>query len=298
MDFIVISFLNLCVILHSMVLNQLKTVLLLGILTALLLWVGSFWGSQGLTIAFLFVLIMNLVSYFWSHKIVLAMYQAKPLKKTEYPWLHSMVRELCQKASIPMPELYIIPSEQPNAFATGRNPEHAVVACTHGILRLLSREELKGVLSHELCHVKNRDILVSTIAATIAGVISYIGNMVQFGAIFGGGSRDERGGGFLQLIVLGILTPILAMLLQLAISRSREYLADESGAKLLKTGLPLASALTKLDHGARQIPMRLGNQATAALFIANPFSGREVLSWLSTHPPIRDRVKRLKNMQF
>jgi len=277
--------------------NQLKTVLLLGLLSALVLGVGSLFGQSGLTTALVLVLGMNLVSYFWSHKIVLMMYQAKPMKPTDHPWLHSMIKDLCQKAGLPLPKLYLIPSEQPNAFATGRNPKNGVVACTAGILKLLSREELKGVLGHELCHIKNRDILVGTIAATIAGVISYIGNMVQWGAMFGG-NRDERGGGLLQLLVLGILTPLLAMLLQMAISRSREYLADESGAKLLKDGKPLASALLKLESSTRHIPMRLGNQATAALFIANPFSGRQVLSWLSTHPPIPERVKRLNSLKF
>jgi len=279
--------------------NQVKTVLLLGCLTALLLGIGSFWGSSGLTIAFIFVLIMNVGSYFFSHKIVLMMYRAQPLKKSEYPWLHKMVKELCQKADLPLPKLYIVPSEQPNAFATGRNPEHAVVACTHGILQLLTKEELKGVLSHELSHVKNRDILISTIAATIAGVISYVGLMVRWGAIFGGlGGRDDRGGGLLELLVLGILTPLLALILQLAVSRSREYLADAAGAKLLKDGRPLASALAKLERGTKQIPMRLGNQASSALFIANPFSGKGIMRWLSTHPPMEQRVQRLKSMKF
>ncbi|MEK6963321.1 MAG: zinc metalloprotease HtpX [Nanoarchaeota archaeon] len=277
--------------------NYLKTVLLLGILTGLCLWVGSFWGSSGLTFAFIIVLLMNFVSYFWSDKIVLMMYQAKPLKIQEYPWLHSLVKDLCKKAELPLPKLYLIPSEQPNAFATGRNPNHAAVACTEGILKLLSREELRGVLGHELSHVKNRDILICTIAATIAGVISYIGSMVRWGGMMGGGNREDKGG-LLELVVLGILTPILAVLLQLAISRSREYLADESGAKLLKDGKHLASALLKLESGTRQVPMRMGNQATSALFIANPFSGRSILGWLSTHPPIPERVSRLKKMKF
>lgn len=240
---------------------------------------------------------MNFVSYFWSDKIVLMMYQAKPLKIQEYPWLHSLVKDLCKKAELPLPKLYLIPSEQPNAFATGRNPNHAAVACTEGILKLLSREELRGVLGHELSHVKNRDILICTIAATIAGVISYIGSMVRWGGMMGGGNREDKGG-LLELVVLGILTPILAVLLQLAISRSREYLADESGAKLLKDGKHLASALLKLESGTRQVPMRMGNQATSALFIANPFSGRSILGWLSTHPPIPERVSRLKKMKF
>ncbi len=277
--------------------NQLKTVLLLGVLTALCLWVGSFWGSSGLTVALLFVLLMNGISYFWADKIVLMLYQAKPLTSQQHPWLHELVKDLCRKAALPLPKLYLIPSEQPNAFATGRDPKHAVVACTEGILKLLSREELKGVLGHELSHIKNRDILVCTIAATIAGVISYIGAMVRWGGMLGG-NREDKGGGLLELIVLGILTPLLAVLLQLAISRSREYLADESGARLLRDGKPLASALQKLESGTRQIPMRLGNQASSALFIANPFSGREVLGWLSTHPPISERVKRLKRLRF
>lgn len=277
--------------------NQFKTLLLLGVLTALGLWVGSFWGSSGLTWALVVVLVMNGISYFWSDKIVLMMYRAQPLREGEYTWLHGMIKELCKKAELPLPKLYLIPSEQPNAFATGRNPDRAVVACTEGILKLLSKEELKGVLGHELSHVKNRDILVCTIAATLAGVISYIGSMVRWGGTMGN-NREEGGSGFLGLIVLGILTPILAVLLQLAISRSREYLADESGARLLKDGKPLASALLRLERGTRQIPMRLGNPATSALFIANPFSGREVMGWLSTHPPIPERVRRLKNMKF
>ncbi len=225
------------------------------------------------------------------------MYRARPLKAGEYAWLQEVVKDLCKKAELPLPRLYLIPSEQPNAFATGRDPKHAVVACTEGILKLLSREELRGVLGHELSHVKNRDILVCTIAATIAGVISYIGMMVRWGGMFGG-NRDDKGGSLLELVVLGILTPLLAVLLQLAISRSREYLADESGAKLLKDGKPLASALLKLESSTRQFPMRMGNQATSALFIANPFSGKSVLGWLSTHPPIPERVNRLKRMRF
>lgn len=278
--------------------NQIKTVILLGLLTALLLWIGSFWGTTGLTFAFIFVLLMNGVSYFFSDKIVLMIYRAKEISKKENPKLHSMVESIAKLSDIPKPKVYIIPSEQPNAFATGRNPNHASIAFTNGILKLLTDDELKGVAAHEISHVKNRDILIGTVAATIAGVIGYVAAMARYSAIFGGGRDDDRGGGIVQLILLGILMPITATLIQLAISRSREYLADESGAKAVKDGKALASALKKIDAASKSIPMKFGSPETAHLFISNPFTMKGFMAMLSTHPPTAERVKRLNQMKF
>lgn len=281
--------------------NQFKTVLLLGSLTAVLLFVGMMLGgASGLTFAFIFVLLMNLGSYFYSDKIVLFIYRAKETDKKSNPKLFTMVEEIAKTAGIPMPKVYIIPSEQSNAFATGRNPEHAAVAFTKGILSLLSDEELKGVIAHEISHIKNRDILISTIAATIAGVISYVAMMARWAAIFGGiGGRDsDAGENILEFLVLAILAPILAVLIQLAISRSREYLADETGAAILKKSTGLASALKRLEEDANSHPMRLGNYSTAHMFITNPFSGKALMNLFSTHPSIEKRVARLKQMKF
>ncbi len=275
--------------------NQIKTVFLLGLLTGILLWIGSFWGTGGLTIAIIFAVIMNFGSFFWSDKIVLAMYKAKPADKHKYSELYSIVREIAHKAKIPMPKVYIVPSPNPNAFATGRNPKHGVVACTEGILHLLNKEELEGVIAHEISHIKNRDILISTVAATIAGVISYVATMAQWAAIFGGFGRDDDGGGIIEFLVLAILTPVLATIIQLAISRSREYLADSSAAKILHNGRGLASALKKLEAGAKHVPMKRGNPSTAHMFIVNPFKGG-LVSLFMTHPPASERIKRLQKV--
>ncbi|MBT4541030.1 zinc metalloprotease HtpX [Candidatus Woesearchaeota archaeon] len=280
--------------------NQLKTFILLACLTALLLFVGQIAGGYtGLIFAGVFVVIMNLVTYFYSHKLVLMMYKAKEAKEKEYPDLYKSVREVAHLAGIPMPKVYVIPSSSPNAFATGRNPEHAAVACTQGIIDLLSKDELKGVIAHEISHIKNRDILIQTVAATIAGVISYVAMMARFSAIFGGfGGRSRDGGNLISLLVLAIITPLIAMLIQLAISRSREYLADESAAKLLHNPYGLANALEKLETGIKHNPMKLGNPSTSSLFIANPFKSGMMMSLLSTHPPMKERISKLKGMGF
>lgn len=280
--------------------NQLKTVVLLGALTALLLWVGQlFGGTGGLTLAFIIVLAMNGVMYFYSDKIVLMMYRAKEVKSSQAPKLYKMVKEICQSAGLPMPKLYIIPTQTPNAFATGRNPNHAAVACTEGILQLLNDDELKGVLAHEVSHIKNRDILIQTIASTIAGVISYVATMVRWTALFGGyGGRDNNRGSGLELLVLAVLTPLVAMIIQLAISRSREYLADETGAKLVKNSHGLKNALLKLEQGVKHNPLRFGNASTANMFIVNPFKADFIVQILSTHPPVKERVRRLESLKF
>lgn len=271
--------------------NQLKTVLFLGLLTGLLLWVGSLWGSQGLTFALIFVVLMNFGTYFFSDKLVLAMYRAKPIQKTH--WLYSLVHEVTQKAKIPMPKVYTIPTQTPNAFATGRNPKHAAVACTEGILSLLSRNELRGVIAHEISHVRNRDILIATIAATIAGVISYVGQMAQWGLMFN--SRDRQGN-LIGFLILAVLTPIIALIIQLAISRSREYMADASGAAIIKDSKSLATALQKIHAGIAAHPLHHGNRATASLFIDNPFKGEALVTLFSTHPPMSKRVEKLNSM--
>jgi len=283
-----------------MVMNQLKTVVLLGALTGLLLFVGQLvGGASGLTIAFVFAIIMNLGSYWFSDKIVLKMYRAKQINESDNARLFNIVKEVSQAANTPMPKVYIIPSDASNAFATGRNPQHAAVAATKGILNLLNDEELKGVIAHEIAHINNRDILISSVAATIAGVIGYVAFMARWAAIFGGfGGRDRDGGNIVSLIVLAIVTPLIATIIQLAISRSREYLADATGANIVKNSNGLASALEKLHNDTKQHPLKFGNQATAHLFIANPFSARGIMSLLSTHPPMNVRIQKLNNMKF
>jgi len=279
--------------------NQFKTVVLLGALTGILLWIGSFWGQQGLIFALVFSVLMNFGAYWYSDKLVLAIYRAKPVTEKEKPRLHKIVREVSSLANIPMPKVCIVNTSTPNAFATGRDYKHAAVACTQGILDLLNEDELKGVIAHEISHIKNRDTLIQSVAATIAGVISYVAFMARWGALFGGfGGRDRRGSG-LELLVLAIITPILAMIIQLAISRSREYLADESAAKTLHSGLGLASALEKLESGVKHNPLRRMSttQTTAHLFIVNPFRGSGLIKLFMTHPPIKERVKRLRSMQ-
>lgn len=280
-----------------MVKNQLKTLVLLATLTALLLFVGQLIGGYtGLIVGGIFALLMNFLSYFFSDKIVLAIYRAKEVSKDHD--VYKIVQDITHLANLPMPRVYIVPSSSPNAFATGRNPKHAAVACTEGILKLLSKDELRGVLAHEVSHIKNRDILVTTIAATIAGIISYVANMAGWAAMFGGfGGRNENGNNNIaRLLVLTILTPIIALLLQLAISRSREYLADETGAKIIHNPIALARALEKIHGEVHHNPMRFGNESTASLFIANPFSAKGMVHLLSTHPPMEERVKRLKKM--
>ena len=277
--------------------NQIKTAILLGLLTALLLFIGSLFGKSGFYFALIFVALMNFVSYWWSHKIVLWMYRAKEAKKSEYPKLYKIVGEVARLNNMPMPKVYIIPTETPNAFATGRNEKNAVVAATEGILKILNEDELKAVIAHEFGHIKNQDILISTIAGTIAGVISYIGAMARWSAIFGG-RDDDRGNNIISLLIIGILTPLIAMLIQLAISRSREYLADEMGAKTIKNGNHLADALEKIEKNVNINPLKFGTTATAHLFIIQPFRGQAFLNLFLSHPPTQERVKRLRSMKF
>jgi heat shock protein HtpX len=255
-------------------------------------------GKQGMTIALIFALGMNFFAYWFSDKIVLKMYGAKQITESEAPDLYSIVRMLSQKAELPMPKVYIIDQEQPNAFATGRNPKHAAVAVTKGIIRILSREELQGVIGHELAHVKHRDILVSTIAATIAGAISYLAQMAQWAMIFGGHrGDDDEGRSPIAAIVMMIVGPIAAMIIQMAISRSREYAADQGGAKIAGNPRYLAGALKKLHMASQKIPMD-ANPSTSHMFIVNPLSGGGILKLFSTHPPIEERISRLESMSL
>jgi len=278
---------------------MLRTTFLMALLTVLLVMAGgAIGGRSGMTFALIMAGVMNFVSYWFSDKIVLAMYGAKEVSEAEYPDFFGMVRQLAVQAGMPMPKVYIIPSETPNAFATGRNPEHAAVAATSGILRILTREELMGVMAHEISHVRHRDILISTIAATIAGAITYMAHMAQWAAIFGGGrDRDEEGGGMFGMIVMAIVAPIAAMLIQMAISRSREYEADKGGAEIAGNPLYLAGALRKLETANRQIPMD-ANPSTAHMFIVNPLTGGGLMSLFSTHPPMEERVRRLEAMAY
>ncbi len=278
--------------------NQIKTGLLLAVLTALILIFGqALGGSGGLVIAFILAIAMNVGSYWFSDRIVLKMYKANEVSPEQAPKLHKAVEELAQKAGIPKPRVFIIPEEAPNAFATGRNPNYGIVAVTEGILKLISFEELKGVLAHELSHIKNRDILIQTITATLAGVIMFVSSMVRWMAIFGMGGDDEGGGNPIVAIVLAIIAPIAAMLIQMAISRSREYLADQTGAEISGSPGSLAGALEKMEQYSKRAPMKKGNAASAHMFIINPFSGRNITKLFSTHPPVQDRVQRLRSMQ-
>ncbi len=277
--------------------NTLKTTLLLTCLTLLLVAMGSaIGGASGAVVAFLVAGAMNFFSYWFSDKIVLRMYRAREVTENERPELVSMVGRLATQAGMPMPKVFLIPSESPNAFATGRNPQHAAVAATEGILRLLSPVELEGVMAHELAHVQNRDTLISTVVATMAGAISMLGTMLQWAAIFGGGRRDdeEGAGGLLGGLAMAIVAPLAAMLIQLAVSRSREYLADATGAGLCHNPLALAGALRKLQAGVKALPMNEARPATAHLFIANPLRGGGLLSLFSTHPPMEERIARLE----
>jgi len=279
--------------------NALKTTFLMAILTVILVMAGgAIGGRNGMAFALVMAGVMNFVSYWFSDKIVLAMYGAREATEADYPEFYGLVRQLAVQGGMPMPKVFIIPSETPNAFATGRNPEHAAVAATSGILRILTREELMGVMAHELSHVRHRDILISSIAATIAGAITYLAHMAQWAAIFGGGrDRDDEEGGVFGLIVMAIVAPIAAMLIQMAISRSREYEADRGGATLAGNPLYLAGALRKLEMANHQIPME-ANAATAHMFIVNPLTGGGLMSLFSTHPPIEERVRRLEAMAY
>ena len=279
--------------------NHFKTFLLMLVLTALFILVGTaIGGKSGAIYAFVFAALMNFVAYWFSDKIVLRMYRAQEVSQSEAPEVYGVVAELTSKASLPMPKVYIMENETPNAFATGRNPEHAAVAVTTGILKILSKEELMGVIGHELSHIRNRDILISTIAATIAGAISMLATMARWGAMFGGFRSDNeeggRGGNILVVLLVSIFASIAAMLIQMAISRSREYMADEGGAHLAHPH-SLAKALGKLEVAARRIPME-ANPSTAHMFIVNPLRGGGVLSLFSTHPPIEERIARLEEM--
>jgi heat shock protein HtpX len=275
-----------------------KTTLLLGLMTALLMLIGGLLGGRGgVEAAFAIAAVMNFFSYWFSDRIVLRAYNAQELDASSAPELYSIVNELAQSARIPMPRLYLVDSDTPNAFATGRNPNHAAVAVTRGIMRICNRDELKGVIGHELSHVINRDILTSSIAATMAGAVMMIATWVRWGAIFGLGDREDgEGGGILALLVAGIVAPIAATLIQLAISRTREYQADESGARLIHNPLSLASALRKLESANERMPLESATPATAHLFIVNPLSGEGMARLFSTHPPIDERIHRLERM--
>ncbi|HVI09163.1 MAG TPA: zinc metalloprotease HtpX [Candidatus Binatia bacterium] len=279
--------------------NTFKTAFLLTALTLLLMFIGQYFGGRnGMVIALIFAAAMNFVSYFFSDKIALAMYRAKPVTREELPRAYEIVERLSQKIGIPMPKIYVIPTESPNAFATGRNPQHASVAVTHGILDLLNDEEMEGVLAHELGHVRNRDILISSVAATIAGAITLLAHIGRFAMIFGGyggNNRDERRGGGLGALFMLILAPLAATLIQLAVSRSREYQADASGAHFTGNPYALASALQKLDAYSRRMPLQ-ATPSTAHLFIIQPFLGMNAgifANLFSTHPPIAKRIERL-----
>lgn len=279
--------------------STLKTYLFMAVLTALFVVIGGALGGQtGMVIALALAAVMNFGSYWFSDKIVLRMYQAREIGPNELPWLYHMVEALAQRAGLPMPRVYVIPQDQPNAFATGRNPQHAAVAFTEGILHLLDREELEGVAAHELAHIKNRDILIGSIAATVAGAVSMIANMAQWAMIFGSSSDEEEGGGniFSTLLML-ILAPIAAMIIQMAISRSREYLADATGAKISGNPRGLANALRKLHHGVAKIPGE-ATPATAHMFVVNPLRGGGVMSLFSTHPDMEKRIARLEKLQI
>lgn len=279
--------------------NRLKTTLLLSLLTVMMVMMGSaIGGKTGMVFAFFMAAAMNLFSYWFSDKIVLRMYGAQEIGEQDHPAFYGMVRRLAQRAGLPMPKVYIIPDQSPNAFATGRNPQHAAVAATEGILRILTPDELEGVMAHELAHVQNRDILVGTIAATFAGAISMIGNMLQWGAILGAGRGDdeEGSGGLVGSLVMAIIAPVAAMLIQMAVSRSREYLADETGARICGHPLALANALRKLHTASHMIPMQAAQPATAHMFIVNPLTGGSLLKLFSTHPPMEERIARLESM--
>ncbi len=280
--------------------NQFRTAALMALMTVLIVWVGNMLGGrQGMVLAFILAAGMNFFSYWYSDKLVLKMYRAREAGPGEAPELHRMVATLAQRANLPMPRVYIIPNEAPNAFATGRNPEHAVVAVTEGLLRLMDRDEIMGVLAHELGHVNNRDILIGTVAATMAGAVMILANMARWAAIFGGGSGNDRQGGHLGgigLILMSIIAPMAAMIIQMAISRSREYLADATGASFAGNPEGLARALEKLGSYSKRLPMD-ASPSTAHMFIVNPLSGASLMRLFSTHPPLEERIARLKGFR-
>ena len=278
--------------------NTIKTGLLLGALTGLLMLIGGYFGGKGgIVIAFIFAMVMNFGAYWFSDKLILKMYSAQEVSVNEAPQLYAMVKDLALRAGLPMPKVYIVPGDTPNAFATGRDENHAVVAVTEGIMRMLNKDEIEGVLAHELTHIKNKDMLIGSIAATLAGAIVMLANMAQWAAIFGGASRsdDEEGGGIFGLIFMAILAPIAATIIQMAISRSREYLADAGGAKVSGKPYGLAGALEKLGRASQAIPMN-ANPSTAHMFIVNPMTGKSLMNLFSTHPPIEERIARLRSM--
>ena len=278
--------------------NTFKTALLLTALTLFLLFIGDYFGGQnGLVVALILAAVMNFVSYFFSDKIALAMYNAQPVTREQLPRVYNVVERMTQRVGLPMPKIYVIPTDSPNAFATGRNPSHASVAVTEGILKLLDDEELEGVLAHEIGHVRNRDILISSIAATLAGAITFLARMGMWAGMFGGfGGSDrenrERGGGGIAALLMLILAPLAAMLIQLAVSRSREYQADATGAHFTGNPYALARALQKLDAWSKRLPM-VASPSTAHLFIVQPLAGLDFASLFSTHPPIAKRIERL-----
>ena len=278
--------------------NRIKTFLLLTGLTLIMMWIGSLiGGQQGMIIAFGMAVAMNFFSYWFSDRIVLKAYKAQPISEPEAPELYAMVRSLALEAGLPLPRICVIPSDTPNAFATGRNPQHAVVAVTRGIVNLLSPRELRGVLAHELSHIKNRDILIGSIAATMAGAIMILASMTRFSAIMGGGDNQQgRGGNMVLALLISLLAPLAAVLIQMAVSRSREYLADASGAAISHDPQALASALSKLEQAGRQLPMQQATPQTAHMFTVNPLTGGGLASLFSTHPPIEERVARLQQM--
>lgn len=283
--------------------NRIKTALLLAILSSMLLFLGNIMGgAKGLTIALIFAVMSNLIAYFFADKLILRMYNAQPLSQENYPQVYEIVAELSAKMNIPQPKLWFLPTDMANAFATGRNPQNASVAVTRGILEILDYHELRGVLAHELAHVKNRDILISTIAATFAAAIGYLANMLRYFAWWGGSSeqrKESSGVSIVFALLIAIIMPIAALLVQLAISRSREYMADEYGATQCQDPLALASALEKLHSSIPHAHLKKDNAAhanTAHLFIVHPFSGNGFMSWFSTHPPVKKRIERLKNL--
>jgi heat shock protein HtpX len=277
--------------------NHLKTTVLLASLTAIIILIGRYLGGQsGMLFAFILAAVLNLGSYWFSDRIVLAMYRAKEVSESEAAGLYSIVRRLAQRARIPMPRVYITNNPSPNAFATGRNPSHAAVAVTSGLLELMNNEEVEGVIAHELAHVKNRDILISSIAATLAGAIMIVASLARWAALFGGfGRGDERDGGIIGLLITALVAPIAATLIQLAISRSREFHADYTGAKISGNPRGLASALRKLGNAAKRMPMK-ASPSTAHMFIVNPLSGGQLAKLFSTHPPLEERVGKLQRM--
>lgn len=280
--------------------NQLKSMVLLAVLTVLVVIAGRALGGQtGMIIAFGLALVMNGVSYWFSDKIAIKMTRSYPVSRQESPYLYEIVERLSRRAGLPMPKLYVTPSHQPNAFATGRNPENSAVAVTQGLVQLMTQEELEGVIAHELAHIKNRDVLVSTMAAVMAGVITTLADWAQWAMIFGGfgGNNDDEGGSGLAMLPMIILGPLAAMLIQMAVSRSREYMADATGAEIAGNSQGLANALLKLEQGVQRFPMQ-ANPATSHLFIVNPFSGRALMKLFSTHPPIEERVKKLRSYRI